>query len=499
KWGGRGQGGPKARPRDRDADRRALQAYQRDKRLGALTSRGLQPWPPFWADIPHANIGSGFTPDLLHQLYKGMFEHARDWVEEMLGTQEFNRRFQAMPQAHDLRWFKRGVTTVKLWAGRESRDMMRQFLPVVIDAQAPPEFIRLICVLLDFSYLAHGVQLTEVDLAEMDQALATFHDAKRVLVQEGIVKEQNSFNRIAKLHMLGHYTDDIRELGTPDGYSTETPEYLHIIYVKVPWRASNRRDPVPQMVKHVRRLEALYIHRTVMDEFYGERPGADEEELRKYCDIDREEDGTEDQNEVMETEYEVEASDSGSDNGDGDGERVEVKPEEPTEADIHYPRPSITIAKQPTAPRVPGRVLITSYGAPGFVRALNSYLASKARGYEKPEFVLSSDRFDVWHKATLKHLPPPSAANEGGHHDVIRIRPTIQDADGRVKAAGGFDTTLFAVNRDGFGLNRFRAGRVRAIFTLPRHLQHVYSGPLVFLDTFSPFSPDATASHRLFQ
>ncbi|KAG9119492.1 hypothetical protein FRC07_005458 [Ceratobasidium sp. 392] len=498
KWDGRGQGGPKAWRHDTNADLAALQAYQLDKQLQALTLRGLQPWPPFWANIPHANIGSGLMPDLLHQLYKGMFEHARDWVEEMLGTQEFNRRFKTMPQAHNLRWFKKGVTTVNNWAGRESRDMMCQFLPVVIDAQAPPEFIQLICALLDFSYLAHGAQLTNVDLAEMDTALAVFHKAKRMLIQEGIVKKRGSFNQIAKLHMLRHYTDDIRELGTPDGYSTETPEYLHIVYVKVPWHASNRRDPISQMVKYVWRLEALYIHRTVMDEFYSKDPRADEEELQIHCDIDREEDGTEVKSKAEENEYKVDEGDSGSDDGDGDAEGVDIKPES-MKLEIHYPQPSISIAKQPTVPRVPGRVLITSYGASDLIRALNSFLASKSHSHDRDNFVLPSDRFDVWHKATLNHLRPPSAVDEGGHRDVIRIRPAVRDADGRVKETGGFDTTLFAVNWHDYGIDRFCAGQVRAIFTLPKHLQHVHSGPLVFIDMFSPFLPDTTALHHLFR
>ncbi|KAG9124668.1 hypothetical protein FRC07_010699 [Ceratobasidium sp. 392] len=153
-WHGRGNGGLKAPPRDQDADLEAITTYK-DQQPAALTPLHLKPCVPFWADIPHVEMWSTFTPDLLHQLYKGMFKHARNWVEEMLGTKEFNQRFKSMPRAKDLRWFKKGVTTVKLWAGRESRDMMRQLLLVAIDAQAPLEFIRLIRALLDFSYLAH--------------------------------------------------------------------------------------------------------------------------------------------------------------------------------------------------------------------------------------------------------------------------------------------------------------------------------------------------------
>ncbi|KAF8602204.1 hypothetical protein BDV93DRAFT_533541 [Ceratobasidium sp. AG-I] len=125
KWKGRGQGGPSAPLCDPG------KTQQRSKRV--LKRHLVTPWVPFWANLPHVDIGRALAPDLLHQLYKGMFEHAKDWVEDLLGTNEFNRRFKDMPPAQDLRKFKNGFTTVKAWAGRESRDMMRQFLPVVIN------------------------------------------------------------------------------------------------------------------------------------------------------------------------------------------------------------------------------------------------------------------------------------------------------------------------------------------------------------------------------
>ncbi|KAG9088082.1 hypothetical protein FRC06_002241, partial [Ceratobasidium sp. 370] len=184
-----------------------------------------------------------------------------------------------MPAAQDLQHFKNGVTTVKNWAGRELQDMVRQLLLVVFDAQAPKDFVCMIHALLDFSYLAHGAQLTDVELTEMDRALVELHSTKDVLIRMKMVKEAGSFDRIAKLHMISHWIDDIHELGTPDGYSTETPEHLHIIYAKIPWRMSNRQHPFPQMVKFVQRPEAIQIQRTVMDEYYGECKGADEEEI----------------------------------------------------------------------------------------------------------------------------------------------------------------------------------------------------------------------------
>ncbi|KAG8777441.1 hypothetical protein FRC12_000371 [Ceratobasidium sp. 428] len=512
-WTGRGDGGPSAPPRDPNATLKAVQAYKQSRKQATLSTLRLRGVEPFWATIPNVNIGSCLAPDLLHQLYKGMFEHARDWAEDLLGTEEFDKRFKTMPDAQDLRHFKKGVTAVKNWAGRESRDMMRQFLRVVIDAQAPVDFVRMIRALLDFSYIAHSARLTDVELAELDAALKAFHEAKDILIERKMVKE-GGFDRIAKLHMLSHYADDIRQLGTPDGYSTETPEYLHIVYVKIPWRMSNRRNPFPQMVAYVQRLEAIHIQRTAIDEYYGEREGADEEEiqlaLRLLEDVGERKNENENENE-NEREIEASGNDGGSEEADSDtdsdtdtddtdsdedGEEIGESEEKSAIAgDTYYPRPSIRIARQPTVRHVPGHVLISSYGCSDFIRVVRAFLLSKTG--RKPLLLLPSDTFNVWHKATLFHSPLPFAPNEPPHRDVVRVRPPARDTAGRVNSPGVFDTALFPIDHQ-FGITRFRAGRVRAIFTLPPHLNHLYSGPLVFLDLYSPFSADTTTSHSLY-
>lgn len=45
-----------------------------------FVNEGLKAATPFWADLPHANIFICITPDLLHQLHKGLFgDHVRKW------------------------------------------------------------------------------------------------------------------------------------------------------------------------------------------------------------------------------------------------------------------------------------------------------------------------------------------------------------------------------------------------------------------------------------
>ncbi|KAG8700650.1 hypothetical protein FRC08_004577 [Ceratobasidium sp. 394] len=404
-----------------------------------------------------------------------------------------------MPTAQDLRHFKNGVTTVKNWAGRESRDMARQLLLVALDVQADPHFIRMIRAILDFSYLAHGAELTDIDLGGMERALAEFHNAKDVLVDRKMVR--NTFDQIAKLHMLSHYVDDIHELGTPDGYSTETSEHLHIIYVKIPWRMSNRREPFLQMIKYVQRLEAMQIQRTAIDEVYGEREGADEAEIeaaRRFIEEEEEGKGGGDGVGVGEGGVGVGEHDFGAED-DSDEEPVEIESAESAirhEPTCHYPGPTITIARVPTVRHVPGHVLISSYCAPDLIRGIQSFLSRKTG---QAPILLPSDQFDVWHKATLRHPSLPFAPGEPCHRDVIHVHPVARDKAGRITDVGVFDTGLFTTSRNAFRIARFRAGRVRAIFALPPRLRGLYPDPLVYLDVYSPFTLDATDSHHLYQ
>jgi hypothetical protein len=62
--------------------------------------QGLRLNNPFWADLPHCDIFSCITSDLLHQLHKGVFkDHIVKWATKCLadGEAEIDRCFRAMP------------------------------------------------------------------------------------------------------------------------------------------------------------------------------------------------------------------------------------------------------------------------------------------------------------------------------------------------------------------------------------------------------------------
>ncbi|KAG8728335.1 hypothetical protein FRC10_005061, partial [Ceratobasidium sp. 414] len=253
----------------------ALSKYFNGGTLGELNKLGLKPWWPWWANLPYVDFHASLMPDLLHQLHQGMIKrHVMGWLEFAMGKHELDGCFIAMPQAEGMRHFGEGISKLAgRWTGRESREVTRQLLPIVAgqpSSRVDPNLVRIIRAILEFTYRAHASRMTDKDLDRLQAALDEFHQYKRVLVgKNNLYQSDSRFDLIAKLHQLHHYPGSTREMGTPDGFSTEGPEHMHIESAKVPWRASNKVRPTQQMVKFVQRYEALRIHRAYMDRFLG--------------------------------------------------------------------------------------------------------------------------------------------------------------------------------------------------------------------------------------
>ncbi|KAG8728760.1 hypothetical protein FRC10_004598 [Ceratobasidium sp. 414] len=483
---------PGRRRRKRDLE--ALRSYITTRDPKELEERGLKPWWPFWAHLPHTEFAGCVTPDLLHQLHKGMFKsHLVKWVSRVLGTKTVDRRMAAMTQASGMRHFKTGISTVEKWTGRESKEMGMQFLPVVAETMTD-DLVRLTCAMLDHMYRAHAARMTEDELGEMEEAWREFHRLKGSIVMAGALTSAKSFNRISKLHTVSHWPQSIRELGTPDGYNSEAPEHLHIEYAKEPWRCSNGVDALPQMIKFIQRQEAIRMHRAHLDAWLAL--------IRREL-----------------ARVESDSDDGGSDDGGGeydddDWEDVEEGSEGGSDAGVtHHPSPRLAIAASPTRRNLSANQIAATYKATDLIPVLNRFLESTvatAHGRSRPNqsdhlqvpYLSAYSSFNVWHRFALYHAPLPFAPDEPRRRNVVRAQPATCNAFGLPGRQAAFDTVLYqdptALSADAPGLHRYRAVRVRAIFTPPNVAQRIYSGQLAYIEFFTPFSRGNNTPHGLY-
>ena len=216
---------------------------------------------PFWAELPYSNIYHAITPDLLHQVYQGVFRHVKDWVIAAFGKLEIDTRFACLPPSHNVRHFHKGISHLQRITGQEHRDISRLLLSVIADARLPDGHptARLICAvraITDFLYIAQSTVQTTSSLSAMREALQSFHENKQIFVELGI----RSDFQIPKLHSLDHYVTAAMEFGSFDNSDTQYTERLHIDMTKDAYRATNHKDEYPQMTLWLERKEKMQKH-----------------------------------------------------------------------------------------------------------------------------------------------------------------------------------------------------------------------------------------------
>ncbi|KAG8723518.1 hypothetical protein FRC09_003009 [Ceratobasidium sp. 395] len=536
--------------RDVDEIVKCMQEHEKDG-SARFMELGLMPVEPFWSKLPFVDAGSLFPPDLLHQLYKGVFkDHLLTWSAFALGKDVLNERFKSMSPHHGLRHFKDGILKAARWTGRELKEQTRVYLPTMA-GEEHPEVMACARALMEFIFLAHSSSLTGDDLERMDRCLEIFHENKHIFPEIGALGEQDqakkkgpvrTFHGIPKIHGCQHYTYHVTEHGTPDGFNTELPERLHIRDAKVGYRASNKKEVIAQMATHIQRMEAIAKHRAHLkhkanpeaDDPEAGRAEEDELEIQlvdeeddpilgddiivegvvRRLAIDEAEEGEEegfgankqaervervDEGAVVEGELEeqvdeeeevvLERRDVGE---DGTWEEVTFQIEtEDGEVEIED-RPSI-FHPDPEI-RHAKKPTISARGTHLVEKHGTTRLLPALRSFfrrEQLEFdgpaPNLNDKFDIWYRCRLLHSPPPFKPTEGPRVDVVRALPGIVDRHGCRRRPAHFDTALYIHNEEGVGLRRFRACRVRAIFELPERFHDIYSGKLVYAELFNEF------------
>lgn len=427
--------------RDRDRTLDALNDYWNGYKR-TIKTLGIRPTRPFWIDLPFVDISTCIAPDLLHQLDKGVFgDHMVKWATVLLGQNEMDRRTKGMPRFQGLRHFARGTSVISQWTGKESKALGRTFLTIVA-GHKKPKLAQAARSVMDFMARAHKHEVSEYDIQKMEQDIYEFNRAKSVFIdssKRGLVKNEDGFNKFRKTHMVTHYPYLIRQLGAPEGFSTEATERLHIEFVKKPWTTTNHVNATQQMIAYLENREAwaflrAYMHEAglVLDPRYKDK-GADDE-----------------------------------DNGANDGEEEDLANDAGGgEDEAWQPTPSISIAKRPSLGlNVKGAYLINNHNATDLVPATIDYLRSVAPG--RTAFPISHNTvFQVWRRCKLHHRRLPFEPALDPQTDQVRAFTTSAHSEGRIIRVGRFDAVLFspdAHNSDEHGLHRKFSFALSAFF-----------------------------------
>lgn len=355
-------------------------------------------YAPFWRGFPYTNINLSITPDVLHQLYQGVFKHLVSWVQILMTRDELDARIRALPPTFGVRHFKNGISALSQISGTERKNMAKILLGCLIGA-IPKRGIRACRAILDFIHLAQYSSHDDATLKLMDEALKKWHLNKIFFVDKGI---RNDFN-IPKFHSLQHYVDSIRYFGTTDNFNTEMFERLHIDFAKKGWRASNHRNAFPQMITWLSRQEKISAFQNYLS-------GSEEKEL-----------------------------DSGAMEIDSDSIPVPTASSSSSSSSSN-PGGQITIAKYPPSPKKLITAIEETHKAPFFSfylkEFLNKFLDSDHRTSNRraQDYPLPFERLDVFHQFKFK----VAAQNENNTDDTVKAIPTSKD-----NLRGRFDTVIF--------------------------------------------------------
>ena len=149
-----------------------------------------------FSGLYRVNTADLHKPDLLYNIYLGLFKHMMKWIEGFLKKhkqqQAFNDIWKAMPSYPGCNVPKKAYREVTQWQGKEMRNLGRCISPVFASALRDPDgsqqlpfkrALQCVCSLIDFSLMAQYYSHTPETLVYMETYLQTFHRTKDIFLE----------------------------------------------------------------------------------------------------------------------------------------------------------------------------------------------------------------------------------------------------------------------------------------------------------------------------
>ncbi|KAF9510814.1 hypothetical protein BS47DRAFT_1256591, partial [Hydnum rufescens UP504] len=218
---------------------------------------------PWWMDLG-INIGHVICQDAHHGLHKAFCNHDLKWIQATIGSDKLDKQFCAQSHCTGVCHFTKGISHISQWSGKEDHDIQQLILKVIARAEnATPAVINAVHSHLEFMYLAQLPQHTDTSLHLMQSCLNKYNKAQLIYIHNGAHSGKNgiiSHMKIPKAHANGHIEEGIKDSSMIDNYSMETPETYHIAACKEPWKESNHKDYMIQVIHQLTHHEAIHSY-----------------------------------------------------------------------------------------------------------------------------------------------------------------------------------------------------------------------------------------------
>ena len=248
---------------------------------------------PFWRKWFGADPSDFYVPDALHQWFKFFIDHVWKWGLALLGKEEMDKRLSVLQQVVGYRHFGRGVTRFKQHTGREQRDLMRYFVAII--AGHPKVSTRNLIAFrafIDFVYIAQYKSHSAQTLQYLEDALKRFHAHLPSLSHLRNGKLMKGLFLIPKLELMHNVVRSAKSLGSSDQFNSEQVEKGHIIFAKVPYKSTNKKDYASQMCRYTDRQEKIRLFDEYLEWFHA---GVDHEpDEKEFWDDDEADDEADD-------------------------------------------------------------------------------------------------------------------------------------------------------------------------------------------------------------
>ncbi|KAG9055314.1 hypothetical protein FS842_002523 [Serendipita sp. 407] len=229
---------------------------------------------PFWGRLPLFRVDICTAPDLFHGVIRFWRDHLFRWVVNLVGAVEIDARLKVLQPITGFRRFRKGVTHLTQWTGREDRDLQRVFVALVAGAKGVNSTVmRNLRAFHDFMALIQYRSHSDETLQYTEEALSNFHDTKNVYVEKGARRGKSGvidhFD-IPKVAAFPEFVRHIKEMGTSPQFSTEIIERNHKSMVKLPFLSSSRYGYGPQMCRYLDRKERIRHTQELLDWIFQE-------------------------------------------------------------------------------------------------------------------------------------------------------------------------------------------------------------------------------------